>query len=375
MLTRRSRLLARGLRGRPLRAGLTALGVALCALLTVVLFAAERSLSSAVRTYPGGARADLWIAPRGTDNLIRSTTVLPAAFAAHAATLPGVAAADPALRAFLTFESIAGDRRATLLAVGYRIPDGLGGPPPLRAGRLPQRWDEIVLDRAAAARLGVATGGAVRVNRTRLTVTGLTSGTNLLATQLAFGDIRAAARAAGLEDRASVVAVRTTPGVDRDRLRRALEARLEGVSVQTNEAFVLSNLREVSAGVRPLLALLVALGLAVAAVLVALLAQGLVEERREDVAVLMALGAAPARIAAALVRGVTVLVVLAAVGGGGVAALLALALDRWAPSVELATRPADVFASGVLFLVAGAAGAAWPVARLRRVDPLEAFRS
>ena len=136
-----------------------------------------------------------------------------------------------------------------------------------------------------------------------------------------------------------------------------------------------ANLREVSAGLLPLLALLVALGLAVASVLVALLAQGLVEERREDLAVLLALGAAPRRVGAGLLRGVIGLVAAGGAAGAGLAVLLALALDRWAPAVELQPRLDDVAVTLALFLVAGALGAALPVARLRRVDPLEAFRS
>jgi ABC-type lipoprotein release transport system permease subunit len=368
-------LLARGLRGRPLRAALTALGVALCALLTVVLFAAHRSLAAAVRTYPGRAGADLWVAPYGTDNLVRSTGVLAWELSEEALEVPGVAAADPILRAFVTAESEAGGRRATLLAIGYRLPDGLGGPPPLREGRLPRRWDEVVLDRAAAARLGTRVGDGLRVGGLAVTVVGLTTGTNLLATQFLFGDLGTACRAAGLPGRVSFVAVRVGQGADPEAVRRALLVRLAGTSVLTRDAFVAANLREVSAGLLPLLALLVALGLAVASVLVALLAQGLVEERREDLAVLLALGAAPRRVGAGLLRGVVGLVAAGSAAGAGLAVLLALALDRMAPAVELQPRLDDVAVTLALFLVAGALGAALPVARLRRVDPLEAFRS
>jgi hypothetical protein len=93
----------------------------------------------------------------------------------------------------------------------------------------------------------------------------------------------------------SFVTVRAAPGTDREALARALLARLAGTSVLTREAFVAANLREVSAGLLPLLGLLVTLGLAVAAVLVALLSQGLVEERRTT-RVLLALGAGPHRV-------------------------------------------------------------------------------
>ncbi len=123
------------------------------------------------------------------------------------------------------------------------------------------------------------------------------------------------------------------------------------------------------------LALLVTLGLAVAAVLVSLLAQALVEERREDVAVLLALGAGPRAIGRALIGAVGRLVAGGAAAGGVLASLLAYALDRWAPSVDLSPRPDDALLTLLLFVAAGAAGAALPLARLRSVDPLEAFRS
>jgi len=368
-------LLAKGLRGRPARAALTTLGVTLCALLTVVLFAAHRSLDAAVRTYPGQAGADLWVAPYGTDNLIRSTGVLPWELSEEAFDTPGVAAADPILRAFVTAEAEDGGQRVTLLAIGYTLPDGLGGPPPLREGRLPQRWDEVVLDRAAADRLGVRLGDELRVGGLVVTVTGLTTGTNLLATQFVFGALGTACRAAGLQGRVSFVAVRAEAGVDRETLRRGLEARLGGTSVLTHEAFVAANRREVSAGLLPVLGLLAALGLAVASVLVALLAQGLVEERREDLAVLLALGAGPRRVGAALLRAVVGLVAVGATAGASLAGLLALALDRWVPAVELRPGLDDAVVTLTLFLLAGALGAAFPVARVRRVDPLEAFRS
>ncbi len=315
------------------------------------------------------------MAPYGTDNLVRSTGVLPWELSEEALEVPGVSAADPILRAFVTAESETGGRRATLLAIGYRLPDGLGGPPPLREGRLPQRWDEVVLDRAAAARLGTRVGDGLRVGGLAVTVVGLTTGTNLLATQFLFGDLGTACRAAGLLGRVSFVVVRVGPGADREAVRRALLVRLTGTSVLTRDAFVAANLREVSAGLLPLLALLVALGLAVASVLVALLAQGLVEERREDLAVLLALGAAPRRVGAGLLRGVVGLVAAGGAAGAGLAALLSLALDRWAPAVELQPRFDDVAVTLALFLVAGTLGAALPVARLRHVDPLEAFRS
>ena len=53
---------------------------------------------------------------------------------------------------------------------------------------------------------------------------------------------------------------------------------------------------------------------------------------------------------------------------------LAGALDRWAPTIPLVPAWPDVAGAVAALLVLGLAAAVVPVARLRRGDPLEAFR-
>ena len=67
------RLIGRALRGRRARTALTVGGVAATTLLVLVLVAAHRSLARGVHAYAGQPGIDLWVAPAGTDNLIRSS--------------------------------------------------------------------------------------------------------------------------------------------------------------------------------------------------------------------------------------------------------------------------------------------------------------
>lgn len=386
------------LRGRRARSALTVAGIGSTTLLVLVLLAAERSLSLGVRSYVGRPEIALWVAPVGTDNLIRSSGFLPAGAEEEVREVPGVAAADPLLRSFARME--AGPRaepargglrvgglptgeeagpgspaaQLTLLAIGYRVPGGLGGPPVLAAGRAPE-GDEVVLDRAAAHRLGVTVGDTVRVNGVPGPVVGLSRGTNLLATQFLFGDIEAARAEQGLPGRASFLAVRLAPGADAREVARRIRARVPAVEVFDRPAFVANNLREVTSGVRPLLVLVAGLGLAVSTVLVVLMVESVVEDRREEIAVLLALGAGAPLLGLGLALRTAVQVVGGAVAGGALALGVRWILDRALPAVELTYTSGDFLWVLLAFVVAGMAASLVPLLRLRRVDPLEAFRA
>ncbi|HSB62987.1 MAG TPA: ABC transporter permease [Thermoanaerobaculia bacterium] len=364
-------LLFRALKPRAARAFLSVFGISAAALLVLILVAARRSLETGVVAMAGSRDVDLWIVPRGTDNLIRTSGSLPAPTAKAARAIAGVARADPVLRTFLTVETGGREpRRLTLLALGVRGPDGLAGPPELIAGRRPSGPVEVALDRAAAFRLGVRLGDPVFAAGRPSVVVGLTRRTNLLATQLVFFDL------AAVDDLAPVsfVAVRLAPTADAASVVRLLERALPGTEALTREDFVKASLKEATSGFRPLFILVSGLGLAVATALVALLLQGLVEDRRPDVAVLLTMGSPPAPLAGALVLHAALLAGTGSVAGAALVPLLAFALDRLVPTVELSTRAADALVVLVLFTIAGALGGLVPLARLLHIEPVEAFR-
>ena len=267
-------MLWRSLRGRPLRVAITGAGITLTSLLVLVLTAAHRSLVESVRDYAGQPTIDLWVAPEGTDNLIRSSGLLPSWIDDSILATPGVAAVGPLVRGFLTVSSATNPGRPlTLMGIGIK-PNALGGPPTLRAGRNPAGSEETALDRAAAYRLNVGLADTVLVNGAPKLVVGLTSGTNLLATQFAFFDLDAVRLSLGMPERFSFVAVQLEPGADRTIVAQRLATRLKHVEIMSRADFVANNVREVAAGILPVMSLVGLLGITVAAVLVILLIQG-----------------------------------------------------------------------------------------------------
>jgi putative ABC transport system permease protein len=345
-------------------------------LLVIALVAAFRGASHSVVAYVGQDGADLWITPPGADHFLRLSGVLPAVLADSVRALPGVAAADVILRAFVAVSSRRrGEReRLTLYGVGYRAPDGLGGPPALLTGRPPRKLREVALDRAAARRLGVGLNDTVFVNGRAARVVGLTTGTNLLVTQFIFADAAAIAAVSGFAGRASFIITRLAPGAHSDTVAARIRERFPDVGVFDRATFVANSQREAGAGYVPILAFVDILGVGAAAVLVALLIHALVENRRAELAVLLALGATPGMLARGLISEATRLVVAGGVLGAALARLLAVVLDRVYPVIPLRVEWADTLWALALFVVCGTLASAIAVARLGRVDPLEAFR-
>jgi putative ABC transport system permease protein len=341
-------------------------------LLLLVLLGARESVTRAIVAYTGQPGCDLWIAPRGTDNLIRSGSFLPASLGDAIRADPEVAAVEPLLRTFVAVEH--GERRVTLLAIGYRSPAGLGGPPRVVAGRPPAHDDELVLDRAAAHRLGAVPGSTVLLNGVPMRVSGITRETNLIGTQLAFGDHDEAENVMGVWGRASFLVVRLVPGADPREVATRLAARLPTAAVFTRDAFVANNAREVAAGLGPLLLVLAGLGATVSVTLVALLAHAVVDDRRGDLALLLSLGTPVGALAWSVVARMTGVAAAGAVGGGVAALALSSFLDRAMPTVELAHRASDWGVALALCCTSAALAAVAPVRRLRNIDPLEAFR-
>lgn len=371
------RLVAKALRNWPARAWLAVGGVATSSLLVIALVAALRGASHSVVAYVSQDGADLWITPPGADHFLRLSGVLPAVLADSVRSLPGVAAADVILRAFVAVSSRRrGARfRLTLYGIGYRAPEGLGGPPAFAAGRAPSKLREVALDRAAARRLGVGLDDTVFVNGRGARVVGLTTGTNLLVTQFIFADATAIAALSGFAGRASFIIVRLAPGAHSDTVAAQIGARFPDVGVFDRATFVANSQREAGAGYVPVLAFVDILGVGAAAVLVALLIHTLVESRRAELAVLLALGATPGMLAGGLIREATRLVVTGGVLGAGLARLLAVVLDRVYPVIPLRVDWGDTLWVLALFIACGTLASAIPVARLGRVDPLEAFRA
>jgi ABC-type lipoprotein release transport system permease subunit len=342
-------------------------------LLILVLLATYRSVSLGIVAYAGQSNIDLWVAPLGTDNLVRSSAVLRHSVVNELKSIEGIQAAAPIIRSFVSAVSVDGLRRTTLLALGYLAPDGLGGPPELHSGHAPADLSDIALDRAAAFRLKVDVGDELIVNGQSMTVAGVTRRTNLMATQFAFMNATHAELSSGFRDRVSFVAITLQDDADETAVIRAIERR-PGLSAFRRAAWVENNLQEVAAGFRPMMVLVTTVGLIAAIALVVLLVQSVVEDRRSEIAVLLAMGVPYPVIGQGIIGHVARLVAIGSIFGGLCSVVLSLSLEKWVPTVEMQTSIVDIAGSILSLSVISVLAAIVPTLRLRQIDPVEAFR-
>ena len=369
-------LLLSGLSHKIGRLTLSCCGVAAATLLLLVLFGTLRGIDRSVVSYVGQPAIDLWAAPRGSDNFVRSSGLLSPEQVSLLMRAEGLAQAGPVLRAFITVSRVnAGPEPPLhLLAIGFQAPTGLGGPVHLVDGQAP-RAGQVTLDRVSAHRLGVHVGDSVQALKLRFVVSGITTDSNWISTQLLFCDYAELSHLLGVDGRASFVAMRVAANSSQGEAASKIAENFTDVEPIRRDEFVSLNLRETSAGLFPILVLLVTLGAFVVCLIVALLVQGLLEDRRCDIAVMLAMGISAESIAVSLMLQGARLATVGTVSAVALALVLERIVWHYFPVIQLWLTPRDAIFSTVLLNVASIIAAVAPMARLSKIDPMEAFRS
>jgi len=163
--------------------------------------------------------------------------------------------------------------------------------------------------------------------------------------------------------------------VSPETLANSIRAATRRVNVFTERQFVENNLDEMRSGLLPVLATVATFGGLIGVAVLALLLYGAVIERREDYALLKALGAGRLALRYLVLRQAIV-----AVTGGFIIGLLAYAalipvVVRVVPQLAVSLSPLAVAGTFGISLVMGMCGAWLPVARLHRIYPAEVFRA
>jgi putative ABC transport system permease protein len=253
--------------------------------------------------------------------------------------------------------------------------ESAAGRPHVVAGSPTPTPGGIVLDRALARRLDLTIGDSLTIEQRPFHVTGLSRGTNSVLTQFAFISMEDARALLGLDQVVSFVLVRGTDGTEENVLLERLRTRLPNADVLSQEAFSENNREESKAGLIPLLLTVAVLGGLVAAIVLTLLLYGSVLERREDYALLKAMGASPALLLR-VVLGQAGAVVLGGLLVGPLAYLVAVpVVGALAPTVPVALSPLPVTAVVLGAFVIGGVGSVLPLRRIQRIDPGEVFRA
>jgi putative ABC transport system permease protein len=340
----------------------TVAGVAATVSLLLFLFAVHAGVKDGSTRYVRTAGVDVWISQKGSDNILKSSSFLPASLADRVRSVEGVEAASPLVR-ILSKAEIRGRLSSTLFLFGFDPVTRLGAPegsPLLARG-------EIVLDEAFARKYTLQAGDTILIQRKRFRIAGLSEGTNTLVSQFGFVRFDDGVELSGLRDTASFIVVR---GKSAAKIREALPE----FAVHEADDFVRHHEEEMENGVLPVFAAAAVFGAAVGGILVALMLYTSALERREDYATLKALGAGQR----VLLRLVVVQALLVTLAGCAAGALLTAAITplllRIVPAITLRYSPMFLLVLPAALLI-GMAAAAAPLRVLRRIYPGEVFRA
>ncbi len=359
------------LSSQPLRLALTVGGVALCIVLMLFILSVYRGVADGSVEYIRHNRADLWVLQRNATNILRGSSILSTAHGTVIRDIPGVKAASPVL--FLLSAVKRDGQNATIFLTGYDLASGLGGPPAIVSGRAPQGDDEIVLDRAFAAKYGFSVGDRVVIQDDALRVVGVSAGTNAFVIQYAFVSIRRAQQLIGFPGLVTCYLICVRDPADRERVRQAILADVPAVEVYDHPTFLRNNIHEMETGLLPVLYIVAVIGGVVLTTILSLLLSINILERRKDFAVMKAIGS-PLHFLPRLIMQQAFMISSAA---------CAIALIVFFPMVVLIKRLSPEVGSessveqvAVVFLIASAMSllsSFISMHRLRRIYPLEAF--
>lgn len=277
------------LRGQPLRLSLTVGGIALCIVLMLFLMAAYRGVADGSLDYIRRNRADLWILQRNASNILRGSSVLFTSHGQQMRAIPGVRSASPVLLLLSTVRI--GPQTGTVFLTGYDPAAALGGPPALVAGRHIRGDEEIVLDKAFAAKYRVTVGDSLLIQDHTLRVVGISTGTNAFVIQYAFVTLRRAQLFIGIPDLITCYLIIVDDSHQPFQVAATIREVLRETAVYDHSTFLQNNTREVQAGFLPFIYTVASIGVVVLTAILSLLLSINILEKRKDFALLKTLGA------------------------------------------------------------------------------------
>jgi len=349
------------LQRRPGRSLLSAFGVALGVTTVVALLALTNGLNRSAASLAHLGRADFGVFQAGVSDLTASS--LPNGVAGRVATLPGVVAVTP-------IEILSGDlaREPQTLVFGAEPTSFLAKRLVLLAGH-PLQPGTVIAGSGAAAALNLHVGETLTIAGVPVPLVGIySSGVPLEDGGLVI-PLSLARRLTGRTESISMVAVSIAPGYSEKTVRREVERAVPG-TVALGAPGELARVDTNSRTLHEAALIVAVLALALGAVVVLNTIALAVLERRQELAILRALGWSTAQICNLLARESLTLSLLGAAIGLGLGVLAAqaavhgLAIATFVSARIDAAVLGEGAAVGLGLGVVGALFAAWQVVRL-----------
>lgn len=324
-----------------------------------------------VTAYLDHSPAQLVVAQEGVTNLLSATSFLPTDIENQVRGLPGIAQVTPIVSQFMIFDLH--DEKIVAYMVGYENDQG-GGPWQMKAGRPPEKDDEIVLDWVMAANHQITMGDTVKILDETFTVVGLSDGTNSWMASFFFVDKRAAERLLLAPGATSFVLLTLRPDADIAVVTERLTHRLRNVEIVSVDAMRQNDIDVLVKVFAAPLQLMVAIAFAVGTAILGLIIYTATVERLPEYGVLKAVGGKNGHLYSLVTQQGLMTAVLGSLLGIGLAALVAQLIMNNAPKFLIVLQPQSIALISFSGLLMGVLAALLPVHLVARLDPAQVFR-
>lgn len=352
---------------------LTALGIALCTLLMLFMVSLYESVADGCVEYVRTSKADLWVLQKHANNILRSTSLLPTSYETDLNNTDGVKSVSPI---FFIFASVPiKGENATFYLTGFDPVTGVGGPPRILKGRSIKNDDEIVLDKAFAAKYKLKIGDRIPVKDDSLTVIGISGGTNMFVLQYAFISLNKAHDVVGFHYVVSSYQVKILPGFKLKDVQANIYAKLKNVVVFDNDTFVKNNIHEMENGIIPLFFIIMMITAVVLTGILSLILTVSVLERRKDFAIFKALGSPHGFITGLVILQSMLLSFTGLVMGVILFFPMISLIERITPEVANTTSVGQILLVSTGVMIISLISSILPIQKIRKIYPLEVFMS
>jgi putative ABC transport system permease protein len=344
-------------------------GVAFAVLLILIVASLYRGWSEAGGLFeklPG----DVWLAQAGTNDLLRTTSFLPADELDRLAALPGARAVVPVYARRIAVRP--GDEDLNVYFLSLAAPGRVAWPASAR--RFLPRRGAVVVDAVFAKEAGLEVGETLEVLGRPLVVERIEPGGNPIF-EVAFVNAADARELLALDGYVSFYLITTERGADTATVAQAAVDAVAGSEAHTARDFANATRDLVNQGFLPVVGALVGIGFAIGGAVIALTIYTATIEKARDFGVLKAIGADDRFVYRIVVEQSLAVGAAGAALGIVASSLVATLIRSEVPEFVTDLRPLDAAAVFVIALLVSAVAALVPVRRISRIDPAAVFRA
>lgn len=353
------------------RFAIAVLGIAFSVMLMLFLLGVYQGVKYGSKSYVLHTQAEVWVSQRNTRNLIKTSSFLPENLGNSLSQVQGVKSVDSLLRAIAPAE-FPDNKTVTLYIFGFDTTSQIGAPE-IISGTSYLQPQEIILDRAFTATHNLKLGDSLFLQGYPFKIVGISKGTNLIVGQFAFTRLDDVPRLLGLRNVRSFFLLNLDS--DSPEIISRLEEQFPDLVFIPKAEFAAHNVEEMEIGVLPILWTIVLFGAITGGTVIVLMMYTSVLEKREDYAMLKAVGASQNFLTTLVLKQSMLAAVLGFFVGFIVDITFAPLLSEVIPSLLLVFTWQD--AAGVLVgcLILGAIGTFAPIRTLKNIYPAEVFRA